>query len=151
MARTELHIQCGACSYSEPTDIQSMIVRLRQNGRLAKIDKPEPAIVRELFSAYLKNVKCPSCKAISLVMTKVEIDPTQWGEDQKCQSCGQHIPSHRLEVFPDATHCALCQDSQSDDMRDHCPQCGGLMTVQQATGRGITRYSSTCLDCGFSD
>ena len=150
MPRKELQVQCGTCDHSEPINDQKMLADLRDNGKLQKIDKPEPALVRELFLAHLKNVRCPECKAISLVVSEVIADLREWGQVQNCKVCGQPIPAERLEIFPDTELCAICQESSPDDAHDYCPRCGGAMTVQQSSSKGIARYSTTCLDCGFS-
>jgi predicted RNA-binding Zn-ribbon protein involved in translation (DUF1610 family) len=144
-------IRCSECGWQRVWGPEEMQQQLRAHGQLKRATNPEPELVRELLARLLPQIGCPDCGATELGWSTQLEDFEDWGDAKACEVCKQIIPAERLEVFPQATRCAACQDkpAPATEDADFCPRCGGLLAVRQQRGSGISRYVVSCADCGY--
>lgn len=141
-------VHCRNCDHVERAGYNMMLRELRALGSFRKIDKPEPEMVQELFFRRLEFIQCAKCDQATLEISEEKVADREWGQANACERCKKPIPPERLEIFPETTRCAQCQDSASSSEIEYCERCGGLMTVQQSS-RGISRYIAMCSECGL--
>lgn len=148
-----LQLRCPQCSATAVCGPDEMLARLRQAGSLRREKEPDLALVRELFLAAVPRFVCVECGQVGLTVAPVEeeFEDDDWGLVRNCEACGQPIPAERLELFPTATLCVVCQRG-AETGRDHgpaeyCPRCGNVM-ILRVRRRGITEYVLVCPECG---
>lgn len=142
-------IQCRHCPWRRVWGPDEMIEQLRYLGSMRRNAKPDPDFLIQLFEGKLREITCPDCGSLGLVSREFKHED-DWGDARSCEICRQSIPAERLEIFPDITRCAGCQEkpaARSED--DFCPKCGGLTRVQSSSGGGVSRYRTRCTDCGY--
>jgi len=146
-------LRCPACDWQTICDSVDVLGRVQVAGMLKRETDPEWGYLFELFSSVAKRLSCESCSHQGLVCEEVDADDEgDWPEARKCEVCKQVIPAERLEVFPKALRCAVCQESNApgaDDEVEYCGRCGAVMTMRQSAS-GITRYKMVCSECGRS-
>ena len=142
-------LECGGCGWRKVFGPEEMAERLRTVGKLRREAKPEWQMVFELFRLEAQNISCSSCGQQEMKVGPVSDDFDDWGQAKKCEVCKANIPPERLEIFPESTRCAKCQDAPSTE-RDFCDFCGGVMQISTSRGPGISRYRAVCSDCGRS-
>lgn len=144
--RVYANLTCRACGGCEHLDRREILARLREFGMLRKEADPAVELMGELLLAAADRLVCRECEAIGL---KVELadDEEGWGEGQDCEACGQPIPLERLEILPEATLCAACQekvDAGEPVGHEYCPKCGAPMMLKLSRRAGIARYEMAC-------
>ena len=127
-------------------------MRLRQVGKLRRAAEPEEAVLAELFIAASGSFGCDTCGHTGLTPLPAADEDADWGGQRACESCGKPIPAERVELLPSVKICVTCQ-SQSESGQDQaepefCPRCGAIMKLRQSRAGGITRYVTTCPECG---
>ena len=141
---------CTECGWYSVWGPEEMAQQLRQQGKLRREAKPDPAVVLELLEPLLCSIICPDCHATGIQLSPLEDDPEDWGDARHCEICNAVIPAERVEIFPNVTRCVNCQDkpapASSED--DYCPRCGGLVRIK-AMRAGVTRYVIHCSSCGY--
>jgi predicted RNA-binding Zn-ribbon protein involved in translation (DUF1610 family) len=130
-----------------------MLRWLQSAGMMRRAKEPEAPLIEELFAQSGDRFACPQCGRMGLLVEDADDDWSDdaWGEARKCARCGKPIPAERLEIFPNATHCAACQqtaDSAEADTPEYCPRCGAIMTLRAARIGGVQRYQMVCPSCG---
>jgi RNA polymerase-binding transcription factor DksA len=147
--------RCISCGAWHILNYAERINRLRAIGMLRQEAKPDPAVVDELFRTASDRLTCPACGAPGLSIEEVDqrAEDELWGMPRRCAECNAPIPRERLEMFPDAHLCVLCQSRDergetTPDATDYCPRCGALMKATLSRGAGISRYVLSCTDCG---
>ena len=153
-----LRWKCPACSHSEETPPDALYQRLRGAGLLRRVKADEAKDVDyllELARSVKAHLTCPSCGSGNYLPALAGDDAAiEWGDSRKCIRCKAAIAPQRLEVFPNATLCAACQ--QKDECADvdsaqyseeYCPRCGTPMQVRPRRSRGIAGYELVCPGC----
>lgn len=129
-----------------------MLQRLRDVGMLRRQAEPDWPMIIELVSNQADTLKCGNCGHTGLILEEARDDfDDAFVGTRLCEVCKQPIPPERLEVFPDSTRCAACQNKSTAEDADYCPQCGTPMTIQTSKGQGIARYVYRCPDCGYRE
>jgi RNA polymerase-binding transcription factor DksA len=148
MAGWEIEYACAACGSREVVDAASVARRLSAAGRLRTNSEATSDELRELGIALAPKLACLKCGQIALAGRLLEDKTDGWLEARRCDGCGNAIDAERLEVFPDATLCTICQrqDEQgaTPSTSEFCPTCGWPMVVRPSTGRGVHRYLLIC-------
>lgn len=143
-------LQCPACGRRELLDNEVAVARLRSIGKLRRTSKPEFELVAELLNASAGALTCTDCGHVGLNAQTAEIGD-DWPAARLCSVCGKAIPPERLELLPDATRCAACQQSHEAggdlEQPEYCPRCGAIMVLRQARGSGLARYEMVCGEC----
>ena len=144
-------LTCRRCGCEQVCGIEELTKRLRAAGMLRREAKPDRDVVIELFNTSVSQFSCDECNQAGLAIEPAEIDD-DWGDTRRCEVCKSVIPAERLEIFPDAKRCVNCEASGAElderEEADFCRFCGGLMTLRQTGGNGITRHKMVCSDCG---
>jgi DNA-directed RNA polymerase subunit M/transcription elongation factor TFIIS len=147
-------LRCPDCSYTEVVGLPEMLRRLQTAGMMRRAKEPDEAVIEELFVQSAGRFTCPECgRAGLLVEDADDWSDDAWGTARLCARCRQPIPPERLEVFPNSTLCAACQQAEeaagADDQTtpEYCPRCGSIMTLR-SSGVGVSRYVMTCPQCG---
>ena len=145
-------LRCKSCGHAIDRSQTQMLELLWQQKMLRRASDPDPQVLEELYKAAGDRLPCEGCDRIGLFVEPAA-DEDDWDDARPCEVCNQPIPAERLEIFPDATRCAKCQDSQdqgveSDSAPEFCPRCGGLLQLRSARGAGLARYEMHCADCG---
>lgn len=122
---------------------------LRSLGHLRREPKPATELVCSLLQSAQGSCPCGGTVRWLAIADPFEAE-FETGSPKKCEVCGSAIPIERLELFPDSTRCAGCQDKPAPASQrvedDFCPQCGELM-VMRTSRSGISRYRWTCPRC----
>lgn len=143
-------LRCPDCSSATTVTKADLVTRLQDAGMLRRAENTDAEFVLALFTDVAKTMCCEQCGRAGLVVEFATSDDDDWDEAENCSACGQPIPPERLELFPDATHCAACQSQGRDveeDEPEFCPKCGALMVMRQSSSGGITRYVMACSEC----
>ena len=156
---TFLRWKCPACSHCEETPQDALYQRLRGAGLLRRVKADEAKdldFLLELARSVKAQLTCPDCGSGNYLPELPGDDAVfDWGDQRKCARCKATISAERLEVFPETTLCAACQ--QKDECADagsaefseeYCPRCGTPMQVRQRRGRGVAAYELVCPGCG---
>jgi hypothetical protein len=156
---TFLRWKCPACSHSEDTPQDVLYQRLRGAGLLRRVSADEAQDIPyllELARSVKSQLTCPDCGSGNYSPALAGDDAaTEWGDSRKCIRCKAAISAERLEIFPDATLCAACQQKDecaeadsAEYSEEYCPRCGTPMQVRPRRGRGIVAYELACPSCG---
>jgi predicted RNA-binding Zn-ribbon protein involved in translation (DUF1610 family) len=149
-------LRCRDCSFAEVAGPAEMLRWLQAAGMMRRAKEPDEAVIEELFVQTASRFPCPECGRVGLVAEEADDNwnDEAWSMSRKCARCRQPIPPERLEIFPDATLCAACQQSAeaatTDDAEtpEYCPRCGSIMMLRSSTSRGVARYVMRCPRCG---
>lgn len=150
-----LRWKCPACSHSEETPQEALFQRLRSAGLLRRVetkDAKDLNYLLQLAGSVRDKLTCPECGSGGFLPkpASVEEAAAEWGDQRKCARCPSVIPPERLEVFPDTTLCAACQQKEErgdSGSEDYCPRCGTPRQLRQRRG-GIAAYELVCPSCG---
>lgn len=132
--------------------LPDLAAHLRTLGMLKRNDTREPELLLQLANSAANRMLCESCGSGG-VRVELADDTDDWGAAPKpCAACGSPIPALRLEFYPDAHLCAVCQDQADrgetpDQHDDYCPRCGTRMVVRTRRGSGIAGYEQVCPAC----
>ena len=145
-----LELSCPCCQWSQPCGFEAMIGWLRDIGGLRRESHPDPELVEELFERSSDRFTCPECESVGLRAAPSTFDDAEWSAIPPCEICGVPIPPERLEIFPQTTMCAPCQQKadrgETFEEPNYCPHCGSIMAMSQSR-TGIARYEMKCPDC----
>ncbi|HEV3007015.1 MAG TPA: TraR/DksA C4-type zinc finger protein [Pirellulales bacterium] len=143
----QIELYCTKCGWRSTHDAAGVAEWLRGSGRLRCHSEATPDELRELALALAPKSECPNCGGVGLIAKPVD-DEADWPQARRCDACGKPIAAERLEVFPDATLCAPCQQGEErgeqDATGEFCPKCGWPMVVKPSRGAGIRRYLLVC-------
>jgi hypothetical protein len=128
--------------------VDGMLEQLRASGFLRRDPRPDPRVVVELFTNQLARMQCAECGATQMRLAPWDSGEDPWNDARVCEVCRQPIPRERLDLFPEVTRCAQCMHLPEGSGEEYCRVCGGLMTLKQTRGGGITRYRMVCSECG---
>lgn len=139
---------CPECSWSELCGPEGMSRRLFAARKLKRNSELSPAMLAELFRASAGQLACPECGRRGLTLrTRSDLDD-RWPGGRPCTACAKLIPEERLELFPNATLCAGCQEKidRGEPVGDteFCPRCGWPMRLRSARSDGLARYEMVC-------
>ncbi len=139
---------CPKCAWSELCGPEGMTRRMMAAGRLKRASEMSLDMLAELFKASAGKLVCPECGHTGLNLRPRSDLDENWPGGRPCTVCDKTIPGERLELYPEATLCAVCQGKidrgeNVGDM-DYCPRCGAPMQLRQARSGGITRYEMAC-------
>lgn len=154
-----LTIRCQQCGRRIGASIPELIAKLRELGFLRREGEPSPELAVELAQSAIADGRwgsCPDCGRSRFGAAAADEaydeanDPALWGDARHCQGCGAVIPAERLEVFPNSTHCARCQQ-QCDRQPaagevEYCPRCGSIMQLK-AVKSPVASYRMHCPAC----
>ena len=143
-------LRCSKCGHEEFCRPSQLLQRMQQAGLLRRLANPDPALVQELLPSAFAKFRCEKCDAIGLVGEETVDDEEAWEESRACDKCREPIPRERLDLFPDATRCARCEENAVSDPGEeleYCPRCGSPMQLKLSTRPGVTRYAMACPDC----
>jgi RNA polymerase-binding transcription factor DksA len=151
MQRAILTLRCSHCHRREELSLTDLLNRLRELGFLRRGGEPSVELVLEVAQAAIAEGRwgnCPECGhsgwGASESTDDAEDDPALWGDARHCEQCHAVIPPERLEIFPQATRCAKCEQQGSDaDEREFCPHCGSVMQLK-AAGSRYRMYCGAC-------
>ena len=144
----ELELVCPACGATELCGVPQMRARLRSVSVLRREAKPEVDLLVELFRCSLGKFSCHACDTVGL--TAREPDAAAWNHTRTCIDCSAPIPQERLEIFPAAQRCVVCESkSRGDttDQREFCSKCGEVLVLRLRKGAGIAKYEMSCPKC----
>ncbi len=147
--RIQTDLTCRKCRFTQRCGPTLMMERLADIGMMKRDADPSLELLLELVRSAADRLHCPRCDGVGLAVT--EADDDAWDEVRHCERCRAPIPVERIEVFPDATRCAACQnasDQGSDQEREFCKHCGSVMSVQLRRTPGSAAYQLKCPDCG---
>ena len=148
------HLYCcnSDCDAHRSADIEQLAQMLRALGMLRREAKPPRDLVEELANQHLSEFHCQACGRPGLRRGDKAPDDgdDSWPEARACSGCSERIHPDRLEIFPQATRCAKCEQTAQDRPaeREFCPRCGDIMTARQGTRSGVTNYQLKCRGCG---
>lgn len=148
--RIQTELTCGLCGAKQRCGPTQMMQRLASIGMMKSSSDPDLDLLLELFRNVADRLPCDSCGAVGLTAGEASSDD-EWEDIRKCEGCGKPISSERLEVFPDAARCSVCQKSSedgSDQEREFCDHCGSVMTVRLRRSAGSAAYEVKCPNCG---
>jgi hypothetical protein len=132
--------------------LPDLAAHLRTLGMLKRDDAREPELLLQLANASAERMRCESCGSGG-VSVELADEADEWDAAPKpCAACGSPIPALRLELYPDAHLCAVCQEQTErgqtpDEHDDYCPRCGTRMVVRARRGSGIAGYEQVCPAC----
>jgi RNA polymerase-binding transcription factor DksA len=151
-----LSIRCQSCGRRSDLSHSELLARLRELGFLRREGEPSPELAVELAQSAIADGRwgiCPDCGSArwgAADAVDEADDAALWGDARHCQQCGAVIPAERLEVFPNSTHCARCQQQSEQgpaaDEVEYCPHCGNIMQLKASTSPGAT-YRMHCPSC----
>jgi RNA polymerase-binding transcription factor DksA len=151
-----ISIRCQNCGRRSNLSVPELLARLRELGFLRREGEPSTELAVELAQSAIADGRwgiCPDCGSNGWGAAEAvdeADDAALWGDARHCQQCGAVIPAERLEVFPNATHCARCQQQgerqASADEVEYCPRCGSIMQLKAASSPGAT-YRMHCPAC----
>lgn len=149
MAANELlrQLRCIHCNDRRICGPEDMLDELRRMGKLRREAKPDIQIILELIEHEAASLRCRACSQYGMIVEDPS-DDFDFPDGRSCEVCRQLIPTERLEVFPDATRCAQCQDKPTPQGDDYCVRCGGRVEVRSHQGAGVARYVAICSECG---
>lgn len=141
-------VVCPHCQASELCGPEGMTRRMMAARRLKRTSEINLDMLAELFQASAPFLTCLECGHTGLTLRPRSDLDDNWPGGRPCTACGKNIPAERLELYPEATLCAACQekidrDDTVGDM-DYCPRCGAPMQLRPSRGGGITRYKMVC-------
>ena len=145
----ENELTCAACGAKQRCGPTQMMQRLSEIGMMKRSSDPDLQLLQELFRSAAGRLICHACHAVGLTVTQV-CDDDEWDDVRQCDGCRKPIPAERLEVFPDATRCATCQESSedgSDAEREFCEHCGSVMSLNVRRSAGPVAYDMKCPNC----
>ncbi|NLS97012.1 MAG: hypothetical protein GXX96_33160 [Planctomycetaceae bacterium] len=141
-------ITCPECRWSELCGPEGMTRRMIAARRLKRTSDMSLDMLAELFQASAGALVCPECGHTGLTLRPRSDLDDHWPGGRSCNVCGKTIPAERLELYPEATLCAVCQGKIDRGERvgdmDYCPRCGAPMQLRQSRAGGITRYEMAC-------
>jgi predicted RNA-binding Zn-ribbon protein involved in translation (DUF1610 family) len=144
-------IHCPECDEQAVWGPAQMLEGLQQLGMLRRETRPDPELVVHLAEDAAQRLRCPHCQHPGLQLQPWSDDFDDFPSRRACEVCGEFIPVERLEIFPNASRCAGCQDKPApathDD--DFCPRCGDRLQVRISRGTGVARYHAACPACGW--
>jgi RNA polymerase-binding transcription factor DksA len=151
-----LSIRCQSCGRRADLTYAELLSRLRELGFLRREGEPSPELAVELAQSAIAEGRwgtCPDCGSArwgaASPMDDVD-EAADWGDVRHCQQCGAVIPAERVEVFPNSTQCARCQQQSergpAADEVEYCPHCGSIMQLKASTSPGAT-YRMHCPSC----
>ena len=141
-------LRCPHCNDRRIVGPEEMIEALRAVGKLRREAKPDWGMLLALFENEVATMRCKGCTMTGLILEAAR-DDFDFQDSKSCEVCGQMIPAERLEIFPDVTRCAACQDKPTANADDYCSHCGGIVQVRTHGGAGVSRYVAVCSDCGL--
>jgi RNA polymerase-binding transcription factor DksA len=151
-----LCIRCQNCGRRSNLAHAALVTQLRELGFLRREGEPSVELTIELAQSAVAAGRwglCPSCGSDrwgSADPPNEEDDAALWGDARHCQQCGAVISAERLEVFPNSTHCARCQQTSERqgavDEVEYCPHCGSIMQLKASSSPGAT-YRLHCPAC----
>lgn len=139
---------CPNCSWSEMCGPEGIARRLIAARKLKPASELNLAMLAELFLALAERLPCPECGHVGLLIKRRSDLDGDWPCARSCTTCGKAIPNERLELYPNATLCAICQGKidrgEPVGQSEYCPRCGSPMQLRLARSGGVTRYEMTC-------
>jgi RNA polymerase-binding transcription factor DksA len=149
-----LSIRCQNCGTRSDLSHADLVDRLHELGFLRREGEPSQELTVELAQSAIADGRwgnCPACGQGHWGATEQEADDAEeWGDARHCQQCGAVIPAERLEVFPNSTLCARCQQQSergaASDEVEYCPHCGSIMQLKASSSPGAT-YRMHCPSC----
>ena len=152
-----LSIRCQSCRRRSDLSPAELLARLRELGFLRREGEPSPELAIELAQSAIADGRwgiCPDCGSNGWGAATPAVDEADdaalWGDARHCQQCGAVIPAERLEIFPNSTHCARCQQQGerpgAADEVEYCPRCGSIMQLKASASPGAT-YRMHCPSC----
>lgn len=148
-----LSIRCQNCGRQSDLSLADLLARLRELGFLRREVEPPLELTIELAQSAIAEGRwgnCPDCGQGHWGTSEPETDDAdEWGDARHCQQCGAVLPAERLEVFPNSTLCARCQqqsESGTAEELEYCPHCGSIMQLRASTSPGAT-YRLYCPSC----
>lgn len=145
----ELELACPGCHAAQVCGPTLMLEKLQGIGLLRREKSPSIELLQELMRSSADRLGCPQCGYVGMTVRAPQEET--WPGVRRCQGCRQPIAAERLEVFPNAERCAACESqgsSASGEDREFCPRCGNVLTVRLQSGRGLSRYVTSCPECG---
>jgi predicted RNA-binding Zn-ribbon protein involved in translation (DUF1610 family) len=144
-------VRCPTCNWQAVWGPEEMLQALRQRGAMRREKEPDLELLVHLTERAARQLTCVDCRHVGLQLTPWTPDFDFEPPQRVCEACGKPIPVERLELFPQATRCAACQDrpAPASDETDYCPRCGGLVVLRLDRGSRAARYRATCSDCGW--
>ncbi len=129
-----------------------MLRWLQTVGMMRRAKELDVPVIEELFARTADRFRCPECGCAGLIVDEFDDDESDeaWGMAPICARCRQPIPPERLEIFPNATLCATCQntaEATDAETPEYCPRCGSIMALRQTTAGGVQRYALFCPQC----
>ena len=147
-----VRVSCSRCGTSRVAPLPAI---LRELGMLRRNREIDVEMMWQLLQGAQTRLTCDQCSSVGLRCEQVADDEEKWDWPSvpECRICRGPIPPERLELFPDAKHCATCQQTlerkaESSD-REFCPRCGTVLAVRASRSAGISRYEMSCSSCGF--
>ncbi len=145
-------LHCPDCSFAAECDASEMLRWLQNAGMLRRAKDPDASLIEELFLQTADRFRCPACGRMGLIVEEVKDDwnDEAWGMARTCVRCRKPISRERLEIFPNATLCAACQnasEADEDETPEYCPRCGSIMTLRTTGAGGVQRYALVCPQC----
>lgn len=144
--------RCQGCGTSQRWDHVQLLERLRSLGLFKREQDPDPELVRTLLTSRAGEIACPTCHQTGLTIESLsDEDTADWNDARCCEHCTAVLDPERLEVFPEARLCSICQ--QRDEQRagegdpEYCPQCGAVMELRVSRASGLSRYVLVCRAC----
>jgi hypothetical protein len=144
-------VHCPTCDWHAIWGPEAMLQVLRQRGALRREKEPDTALVLQLIEQAASQLSCTACQQTGLQLEPWTADFDDGPLHRPCEICGKWIPDERIEVFPQATRCATCQDKPDDAWSedDFCPRCGGHVQARLVGGAAVARYRMACRECGW--
>lgn len=144
-----MHWHCPSCNRDEATPRDVALQRLRDLGRLKRVERTETSLLLEIARLAAGEIYCPDCGAAGMELRTGAPQRDDFG-GKRCEVCQKSIDPERLEVFPDSKLCTACQrgDERGLDSAEpeYCPACGTPLQPVKSTV-GVTRYRMMCPQC----
>lgn len=151
-------LECHKCNWRTTCGEEELARRLRTLGLLRRSPHPPTELVSELLRVNAHRLTCDACHQTGLASVapgdggpldvRSRTGDDDWQQAVICQVCRTAIPPERLEIFPNATRCAKCQDVADRGAEpvppEYCPKCGALIEIRVSSSGGITRYKQFC-------
>lgn len=143
-------LTCVACGERQRCGTTQLMQRLSEIGMMKRSADPDLELLQELLRSAADRLPCHTCEAVGLTVSQAS-DDDEWDDVRYCDGCRKPIAPARLEVFPDATRCAVCQtssESGGQQEREFCEYCGSVMTIRLRRSAGPAAYEMKCPSCG---